>query len=100
MFNWETVCFNHPYDEDVYLKQYDRTYKAPWYTAHDGVWVLVFVSSSGSPTYIWGSCKNSGANFIDKGKRCFGRENSEIILVKSDKCSSYEIVDTTNYNGN
>lgn len=79
-FEWETVCDVHPYWGELYLEQYDRTYRGPGSQAHDGTWVLVFIAHDGSPKYMW-EVEKSGVLIKTEGiQQCFSKE--EALLNK------------------
>ena len=86
-FEWEEVCDHHPYDGDFKHPKYGRTYSAPMRTAHDGVWVLLFIERDGSPIYISGSCTRGGAHI--RGFGCLSRTQAIFRLGGSGKCLSY-----------
>ncbi|MFH0783336.1 MAG: hypothetical protein V2B20_15485 [Pseudomonadota bacterium] len=89
-FEWETVCDVHPYWGDLYLKQYDRTYRGPGSQAHDRNWVLVFIEHNGKPKYMWPAERDSESIKTgqidgvlikrDSPQQCFSKE--EAVLNK------------------
>jgi len=76
--DWELVCESHGYDEELYLKKYNKKFPTAG-EMQDGAWGLIFIYKDGSYNLVSNSCKG-GAYFTFSSNRCLSRENAKLFL--------------------
>lgn len=89
--DWEMVCDAHPYDGQIHVEKYGKSYNAPLRMAHDYVWVLLFLDSRGNPTFVSGSCSNGGIFLSDWAAGCLEREMAILVKERAGRCPVYKM---------
>ncbi|MCX5724776.1 MAG: hypothetical protein NTX84_09765 [Nitrospirae bacterium] len=89
-FDWEEVCFHHPYDGYWRYDKYQRVYHAPARGSQDGIETLLFIRQDGSPTYFVGT---AGVHVTSKRRLCWPRNEAIMTRVTDSRGTRYEMRD-------
>lgn len=85
--DWELVCESHGYDEELYLKKYNKKFPTAG-EMQDGAWGLIFIYKDGGYNLVSSSCKG-GIYFTFLSNRCLSRENAKLFFKKYERDCSY-----------
>jgi hypothetical protein len=88
--DWVMMCESHGYDEDLYIKEYDKKYPNVG-AMQDGAWGLIFINPNGSYTSVSASC-GMGVYVKFSGNRCLARDKAVFHRLPKDewKCARLE----------